>query len=312
MVGVPGKFKGCETCRLRRVRVSRLPVYLCLPGCRDSPVAADEAVPQCDNNRPFCNKCLDSGRDCAGYERETVFIIGTLEDGGRCSSHPPRVVKSKKAKASSSKTEARPETLELFPSPPLQPAWDGSVSLTNGETTYDVRIAALHTSLQGVRRLFEDASDSKFGLSFPPYSPTDVRPFAGEEDFTLRYHSMVYLPPDEDTSGQSSGTTTPTDSIYLFLYEVRRPASEAPLVREATDQKKHNSSVTFSSLPPWKDPTIRNNSVRQLGPEGFRSFPSHHYFVRLFRHNAVGSSGTPAVPPRTLTSRPLPRLWLPC
>ncbi|OAA64289.1 Zn(2)-C6 fungal-type DNA-binding domain protein [Niveomyces insectorum RCEF 264] len=76
MVGVPGKFKGCETCRLRRVK--------------------------CDNTRPFCKKCQDTGRSCAGYERETVFIIGTPEDGGRCSSHPPRVIKSKKGTASSS------------------------------------------------------------------------------------------------------------------------------------------------------------------------------------------------------------------
>ncbi|EPE06082.1 c6 zinc finger domain-containing protein [Ophiostoma piceae UAMH 11346] len=70
MVGVPGKFKGCETCRLRRVK--------------------------CDNTRPFCRKCQDTGRECAGYERETVFIIGTVQDGGRCSSHPPRIVKQKK------------------------------------------------------------------------------------------------------------------------------------------------------------------------------------------------------------------------
>ncbi|KJR82369.1 uncharacterized protein SPSK_03074 [Sporothrix schenckii 1099-18] len=69
MVGVPGKFKGCETCRLRRVK--------------------------CDNTRPYCKKCHDTGRECAGYDRETVFIIGTPQDGGRCSSHPPRVVKPK-------------------------------------------------------------------------------------------------------------------------------------------------------------------------------------------------------------------------
>ncbi|KAH6627769.1 hypothetical protein F5144DRAFT_549180 [Chaetomium tenue] len=74
MVGVPGKYKGCETCRLRRVK--------------------------CDNQRPYCRKCLDGGRTCAGYERETVFIIGTLEDQGRCSSHPPRIVKPKRSPAS--------------------------------------------------------------------------------------------------------------------------------------------------------------------------------------------------------------------
>ncbi|KAK4123595.1 hypothetical protein N657DRAFT_633843 [Parathielavia appendiculata] len=136
MVGVPGKYKGCETCRLRRVK--------------------------CDNTRPFCRKCLDGGRTCAGYERETVFIVGTIEDQGRCSSHPPRVVKPREEKAaratasaSSSKAGAAEDqegqdegNLELVPSQPLCPAWDDLVSVLCLGKTYRLQVAGLYTDLE--------------------------------------------------------------------------------------------------------------------------------------------------------------------
>lgn len=35
------------------------------------------------NERPICKRCSDSHRDCT-YERETVFIVASIEDGGRC------------------------------------------------------------------------------------------------------------------------------------------------------------------------------------------------------------------------------------
>ncbi|KAH6989729.1 hypothetical protein BKA56DRAFT_259343 [Ilyonectria sp. MPI-CAGE-AT-0026] len=57
MVGVPGKFKGCETCRKRRLR--------------------------CSNERPFCKKCIARGRHCEGYDRARVFITGTPEEQGK-------------------------------------------------------------------------------------------------------------------------------------------------------------------------------------------------------------------------------------
>ncbi|KAK3942429.1 hypothetical protein QBC46DRAFT_309455 [Diplogelasinospora grovesii] len=306
MVGVPGKYKGCNTCRLRRVK--------------------------CDNERPFCKKCIDSGRDCAGYERETVFIIGTIEDQGRCSSHPPRVVKSSSSSSSSSKragrstpsarsspgskseekegaSSNRPQlplppppppplpprlSLELVPDQPLQPAWDDLISLSNSASgkRYLVQIAAVHTNLQDVARgpgnggTGDDDADNdddgrssggnsssssnKFTfLSFPPYEPPDPQPLLNEDDFRLRSQCMVHLSsPLEDNRSE---TTTTTDSICLFLYE-------------------HNNSVIFSNQPPWKDQTIQNNTVRRLGPEAFRSFPNHHFFVRVYRHNAISAA----------------------
>ncbi|KAK7966533.1 uncharacterized protein PG986_000810, partial [Apiospora aurea] len=56
---------------------------------------------QCDNTRPFCKKCTDHGRTCEGYERETVFIVGTVDDKGRCASHPPRNLGQPPASSSS-------------------------------------------------------------------------------------------------------------------------------------------------------------------------------------------------------------------
>lgn len=173
---------------------------------------------QCDNERPFCRKCIDSGRECKGYDRETVFIIGTLEDGGRCSSHPPRVLKgSKRAKAAAKIEED--EKLDLVPVEPLQPAWDDLVSLSHLGTVYQVQIAALHTSLQMViRDKAEGENNNRFTrLMFPPYSPADTRPSLQEDEFELRSQCMIHLSP---TDGTGSSESAATDSIFLFLYEV--------------------------------------------------------------------------------------------
>lgn len=39
---------------------------------------------QCDNARPKCQKCVASGRECGGYERQMIFIVGTTNERGRC------------------------------------------------------------------------------------------------------------------------------------------------------------------------------------------------------------------------------------
>lgn len=99
------------------------------------------------------------------------------------------------------------------------------ISLTNSGKVRDVRIAALHTSLQGIRRLREEESDTtvKFAVSLPPYIPVDVRPFSHEEDFDLRHQAIVHLPTVDMGQGSSSETATTTEPIYLFLYEVSSP-----------------------------------------------------------------------------------------
>ncbi|KAJ9137097.1 transcriptional regulatory protein moc3 [Pleurostoma richardsiae] len=47
MVGVPGRSKGCNTCRRRRVK--------------------------CDEGKPTCVRCLRAGFECLGYDRNTIW-----------------------------------------------------------------------------------------------------------------------------------------------------------------------------------------------------------------------------------------------
>lgn len=55
----------------------------------------------------------------------------------------------------------------------------------------------------------------------------------------------------------------------------------------ADDMTQHNWSHGMTDQGPWKEATADANTVRRLGPENFQTFPNHHFFVRLFRHNAV-------------------------
>ena len=70
MVGVPGRSKGCTTCRRRKIRVSinRLPLSDLVLMRR-----------KCDLDKPFCKRCSQSGRVCEGYQRYPVFINRTTE-----------------------------------------------------------------------------------------------------------------------------------------------------------------------------------------------------------------------------------------
>ncbi|KAI0432044.1 hypothetical protein F5Y09DRAFT_167511 [Xylaria sp. FL1042] len=48
MVGVPGRSKGCSTCRRRKKG--------------------------CDGKRPICTQCSGAGLECGGYERKRIFL----------------------------------------------------------------------------------------------------------------------------------------------------------------------------------------------------------------------------------------------
>lgn len=149
-----------------------------------------------------------------------MFIIGTIEDGGRCSSHPPRVLKNSKKGKSTSKSD-EDSKLDLVPVEPLQPAWDDLISLSSLGFTYQVQIAALHTSLQIIVRSKDEEDPNKnVTLSFPPYSPAETQPSPLEDDFELRSQCLVHLSPTEEAQNSDS---TVTDSIFLFLYEVCLP-----------------------------------------------------------------------------------------
>ena len=110
---------------------------------------------------------------------------------------------------------------------PVQPGWDDLISLSSAGTTHQVQVAALYTPLRMIARQPEDGGDGKFAVSFQPYIPADVRPLGGDDDFHLQSQCMVHLAPaDASRSPDPEGTST--DSICLFLYEVRSTPALPP------------------------------------------------------------------------------------
>ncbi|KAL7942774.1 hypothetical protein V8C42DRAFT_330347 [Trichoderma barbatum] len=65
MVGVPGRSKGCVTCRRRKKG--------------------------CDKNVPSCHQCMRSGLQCEGYGRDLVWVNTTPDgDDGKAMPQPPQ------------------------------------------------------------------------------------------------------------------------------------------------------------------------------------------------------------------------------
>ncbi|KAK1240712.1 hypothetical protein MKX07_006145 [Trichoderma sp. CBMAI-0711] len=250
MVGVPGKYKGCETCRRRRVK--------------------------CSNERPFCQNCISSGRTCEGYERERVFITGTPENKGRVASHPKKTTPSKKPKASpspsvkadepeSSRSSSVFSNSPLFqPLAPLTSAWDDYVRLSSGGqggAGFPALITALQTSLHNMARLEvpagSDGNDvSPTGLlsaiQFPPYTSAELLPVA-DDFFGMNAQCFVR---QKATNAEHDST----ESYCAFLFE-------------------HDSSGASWRLTP--------EQMTRLGPHYFASFPNHHFFVRVYRPVAM-------------------------
>ncbi|KAK9772655.1 hypothetical protein SCAR479_10706 [Seiridium cardinale] len=284
MVGVKGKYKGCNTCRKRRVA--------------------------CDNTRPFCKKCTDHGRECEGYHTETVFIVGTLEDKGRCASHPPRNLQSSLSSSSSKKKAADVDSFSPSPEPaksrrraasegqqndtnleftevsPVRMSWEECVNVASVGGLHKLRFAAIHTKLRNVRRQHERLGDWETKLSFSTSSRVDVTPAFTEDEFKLEAECFVFLPRSGRRSTHGQGSED-EEGVCLFLYE-------------------QNASAAYSNKPPWKDPAILSNPVRQRGPEAFKAFPEHHFFTRVYRPNAIfaallNHNPTPLADPEWLT-----------
>ncbi|KUI65575.1 hypothetical protein VM1G_00544 [Cytospora mali] len=202
--------------------------------------------------------------DTQTLERETVFIVGTLEDKGRCSSHPPRNSKGSKKSPSPRLSEDSATESELVPVKPLQPAWNDQIVVSSARTTRRVQVVALYTPLSAVARgNCKAKSGETTVLSLPPYRPLDVRPTFGNADFALHSQCLAHISPAKD----DPDSTVP-ESLLLFLFE-------------------QNSSLACSNLPPWSDPVAQRNRIRQLGPGHFRTFPSHHFFTRIYRPSAI-------------------------
>ncbi|RDA91405.1 hypothetical protein CP533_6892 [Ophiocordyceps camponoti-saundersi (nom. inval.)] len=234
MVGVPGKYKGCETCRRRRVK--------------------------CSNERPFCKNCVNNGRQCEGYERERVFITGTLETKGRVASHPKRAGSTSKHRnraAAGVRASSKPQ---IAPTRPLTSAWDDSVTLSGHGVEASVRLTALQTSLQNVvdRRTDDHAGIS---LSLPPFVAPELQPQAGELNAKAR--CLVRM-------GGVYDAHDLTDGYCAFLFE---------------QGQCHEPSNNCAE--PWDSHSQQASLVKRLGPKSFTTFPNHQYFVRVYRPLAV-------------------------
>jgi len=164
------------------------------------------------------------------------------------------------------------------------PAWTDLITVSSLGKKRLLQIAALHTHLQSVARSphdddSDDGASKNAPLSLTSYEMPNVQPSLGDVDFQVRSQAMVHFSPPVGNQGDA-GPHAQADGIFLFLYEVNFMCL---LVAGGLELTKQQNNSTTSSMAPWRDP----NGVRQQGPERFRSFPHHHFFVRVYRHNAV-------------------------
>ncbi|KAF5258302.1 hypothetical protein FOXYS1_11124 [Fusarium oxysporum] len=206
----------------------------------------------CSNERPYCQKCISSGRQCEGYERERVFITGTPQNKGRVASHPKKSSSSKKD--SSPSYEEPPRTLDITPVHPLTSAWDDHTLVSSQGVEYSVLVSALHTRLPYTLPDHPADGSTPFRITFPPYTPTDLQSLLGEGDFGVRAQCLARLPSvyEQDDSAQS---------YCIFFFE-------------------HETTYAFGESG--------SQQMRRMGPAYFSHFPNHHFFVRVYRPLATG------------------------
>lgn len=184
-------------------------------------------------------------------ERETIFIVGTLEDKGRCSSHPPRTFKSPKNTPSPPSTPSAVATTRLNTARPLRSAWDDTINISDSGMNQQLRVVALHTPLNATIRR-HSASSSANQISLPPYTPVDIQPRFQNEDFWLSSKCQVHL-------------SSSHEGMLLYLYE-------------------HNASHAYTAPVYWDDTVTQfQNNIKRSGPGRFAIFPAHHFFARVYR-----------------------------
>ncbi|KAF7550207.1 hypothetical protein G7046_g8086 [Stylonectria norvegica] len=205
----------------------------------------------CTNERPFCQKCIASGRECEGYGREMVFITGTVETKGRVASHPKKGSSSRKQQTAVE--EEDDVAFGLTPLNPLTAAWDDHTVVSSQGVEYSVLITALHTNLQSVFR--DEAAEEEsagFRIAFPSYVPLELQPSLGEEYLSAASQCLARLPGIDEVDDSA-------ESYCVFLFD-------------------HNLAVVPRGSKPDQMGLVMN-----LGPAHFRSFPNHHYFIRVYR-----------------------------
>ncbi|KJZ74057.1 hypothetical protein HIM_06506 [Hirsutella minnesotensis 3608] len=229
MVGVPGKYKGCETCRRRRVK--------------------------CSNERPFCNNCINSGRQCEGYERERIFITGTPEMKGRVASHPKRNNSIAKSKPRTTPTNRDADKNQIVQTGTPASAWDECMTLS-GRAENAVLTAGLSVDLEKLVKQ-ERVDESGFNILLPEYHALELRVDKEAGAVNVKARCLVHLGAD-DNHGH-------TDGYCAFLFEHESTALEQNIVGSRERETK------------------QQNMVRSLGPKSFTKFPNHQYFVRVYR-----------------------------
>jgi hypothetical protein len=262
---------------------------------------------QCDNQRPVCKKCVDTGRECGGYERERVFIVGTADDRGRCSSHPHRSLltpKARKFRSTELKKERSPSVVQVEHE--VDTSW---VRISDAPLNH-IQCLAVHTKLSNLEPVFQPARQS-FSMPSLPHYPPDLTQSSPDSEFCLRALCLINDGNNADVSTQSnlsgssrahekSRTVAASDisrkgsparvSTCLFLYDVEPLSfgSDFSIKTDSTHDLLSTSSDGEGVL--WKKVLGGNvQQMKQSGPASYQAFPGHHFFVRIFRNHAVSS-----------------------
>ncbi|KAL2164667.1 hypothetical protein VTH06DRAFT_3884 [Thermothelomyces fergusii] len=262
---------------------------------------------KCDNQRPHCRKCIDGGRICAGYERETVFIIGTLDDRGRCSSHPPRVVNRGSGTASGSggggssgkKTRSRSST------PATKESAGGRSSIRSssggggggGGDEGKESGTAIEVVVDGEPRPAWDDLIQLDGRRSRQRRGRYTAQFAGlgtdlagvvvreSGDGGSCLSLPAYGAPDVQLGlGTEELRLRPRCLVHLAGPDRGEGAAQSSVCMLLY---QHDNDPYLPDQPRWKDPFVRSDNVLRAVPEQFRSFPAHHFFARVYRPNAI-------------------------
>ncbi|KFZ01312.1 hypothetical protein V501_10091 [Pseudogymnoascus sp. VKM F-4519 (FW-2642)] len=249
---------------------------------------------QCDNARPKCQKCVASGRECGGYERQMIFIVGTTNERGRCSSHPHRSILTAKQKMEKEKERERERERELSrPQLDWQSHSEGERSSTlpptptpiNGTPTPEISCSFLHSPSLSLNPSFE-AEGEAFSLpglthSLPEFSDPD-----STREFSLHAYSFVRETEAPYRSRPADGDVNPRARKKAHLevdtYSTSRnghaePATTLLFVYNSTGAPSGEAGP-FHCLHGGT-----SSEIKSRDPSSFQKFPAHQFFANLYR-----------------------------
>ncbi|KAI0166221.1 hypothetical protein GGR57DRAFT_445896 [Xylariaceae sp. FL1272] len=157
------------------------------------------------------------------------------------------------------------DTLDFVAIQPLQPAWNSDIVLKFGESQRHVRMVSKHADLESALLPMNPASRGNGSfLSLVGNSKLfDATPTLEREIFRLQCFCLIHWPDNE-----TSDTSVSVDGLCLFIYE-------------------QNSSSVYEDPASWEKSSALADPIRAMGPAAFQSFPSHHFFARVYRPSAI-------------------------